>query len=225
MKLPDYVGIPMLVVLAGAFLSAIGAFMLNAQQNRERLQASQQRELAEKALREKSEEIARLTRENLAFTTGGSSFGYALPVFESAAGSRRIQLMVALEGDYPLYDVRVRVRDYSQALSFEEIRRRVDAHALTREAERRGESQFDVGTVGPGQAPSFGSRNLDPRDHLHLGIWIHARNGTVAQNFAVRRMNGHWLLAIRAVREATGIVVFDSVDSNWPRDSEGNVIW
>jgi len=68
--MPAYLTLPTLLVLAGAILSAVGAFVVTVRQNQEKLKSASQRAQFESELRSKSDEIASLNREIAASITG-----------------------------------------------------------------------------------------------------------------------------------------------------------
>ena len=109
--------LPAIVVCFGAMLSAIGAVWLAMNQSND-----------DRILREKSEEIAALAKQNatlaqenaavnkelVSLLTGGDSYCYLLPGFNVAGDAARrghADIEVLHSGKYPLYDVRIRVVD------------------------------------------------------------------------------------------------------------------
>jgi hypothetical protein len=66
----------MILVLPGAFLSAIGAFLAAYRDNQEKIQSANQRAQFERELRTKSDEIAGLNRQIAQSITGGDSYCY-----------------------------------------------------------------------------------------------------------------------------------------------------
>ena len=77
-RMPAYLTLPTLLVLGGAILSAVGAFVVTVRQNQEKLKSASQRAQFESELRSKSDEIASLNREIAASITGGDSFPIAM---------------------------------------------------------------------------------------------------------------------------------------------------
>ena len=102
----QYLSFPMILVLLGAILSAIGVFLATVRQNQEKTQSAVQRAQFESELRAKSEEIAKLNRAIAESITGGDSYCYV----QLGNASRHGALLAVIhQGAYPLYNVTVRI--------------------------------------------------------------------------------------------------------------------
>lgn len=96
------------IALAGAIIAATGATATQRYQSQE--QARHQEELTG-LYKTKSNELAALNDKILKYVTGGDGFGYLHPLHQGA----QLNYFLRHHGDYPIYDVSVRVYDISQA--------------------------------------------------------------------------------------------------------------
>jgi hypothetical protein len=212
----------MALLLLGAVASAVGATMTAYQTNRERAENAEKQAAAERVLREKTEEIARLNREIAASVTGGSAFPYMSVAGEP--GGIPDNPMVTLHNDsgYPLYDLSFRLVDFDEAdklkgrktVSFEEVLGTV-----------RG-----VGNVGPKQIVFIG-RILPlsmTATRKTFNVFFTARNGSFSQHFQFRRIEGHWQVATKMSRDLPdnkSEPIYERVDPLFPKLPDGSPDW
>ena len=213
--MPQYLNLPMILVLVGGLLAATGAFMATLKQNQEKLASATERAKFESDLRAKSEEIAELNKKIAASVTGGSSFCYALPF-----GDRAGKFIVTNDGDFPLYDVSVRIVDLDE---FEKmIQGAYSIEDLTR-------NTLQIGNLAPRSASAFGPLPGDwDRDYIRLNLFFSARNGFVTQELRLRRVDGTRRRASRVKRslpDGSTELVHTHVDDEFPRESDGSIAW
>jgi hypothetical protein len=197
-------GMPAFVVVFGALVAAGGA-----------LWSEMERTKFERELRGKSDEIARLNREIMDSVTGGDSWCRLLLLpSESVPGSGKGEVCIKYEGQYPLYDLFVTIRDMT----------------ATNRAIQAGESDYveryektiNVGNLGSGkysmQITQWDLPSTDEQDYV---IDFEARNGRWRQSYKFRQVNGRWAVATR-VFKTTGSggprVLYESVSHDFPRN-------
>lgn len=144
--------------------------------------------------------------------TGGDSACYVTgpaPVEDIWNGLR-----VEHIGAYPLYELGVRVTDYDIV--------RIPVQPLL-----IGKPAYITHGIGA-LAPNF---HMEVPWCLHLGgstsrrfdLLFTARNGVCTQLVRFKKIDGKWCLATKLVRDA--VVLYESVDSAYPRDPSGDVDW
>ena len=206
----DYFGGPEIVILMGSLIITIGAVLTSKRQTK-----------SESELRAKSDEIAELNRRIVASVTGGDSFCYiSLQLGDGATNTPDI--LVVHEGQYPLYDVQIRIVDLDK---MEQIKNR-DKLTL-REIMEQTEDRLEIGNLSLGQARFMSAINLPEADIKRFNFFITARNGFVTQLIRLRRINALWKSATKVTREHEGEeqVLLEKVDPEFPRDESGQVQW
>lgn len=213
---------PVLIVLAGAVLSALGAAWTAMRQ----IDSARQRADFEKELRLKSDEIASLNKQLLANVTGGESYCY-LDMPGYATSSEVVTPMLFHEGEHPALDVSVHIANITERIA------RWKAPTNAPLAERLASDMFDSemlfhGNVSPGKGMMFAPITL-PADanEQRYEVRISARNGSVIQRFTFLRIDGQWAPAVQTVRvKADGSQsVTERIPPNFPRRSDGTFAW
>jgi len=220
----DFLGGPAFVILCGSLLVAWATFWIrspNRKKQRERLVffgatvsivgafwASSQQTANERRVAELNERIA-------SSITGGNSFAYIAltPVALSAYG-----LTVIHQGEYPLYDLNVRIVDLAkwgkkQTRSLFEL--------------QKDEQHMRVGNLAAGQASLLGSVQIDS-DSTNWNLFFDARNGFWTELLRIRRVGAELKYAIKVKRNSkTGEAetVFEKVDPGYPQTEAGQVDW
>lgn len=192
-----FLGPPGLMMLA-AILGAIGA-----------LWASHQKSRFEQELRERSEETIRTI-------TGGDSFAY-LDLAALGPGDNSAILLLIHEGDYPLYDLHVRLLDVQK---FNQIKGSISLQKLA-----SAETNMNVGTVVAGFAQTRGPFDLGSGNERDFNVSFTARNGGFHQELRFRRVGNQWVRATRVTRGATNPPLLQIVDPNYPRNADGGIDW
>ena len=175
---------PMLgvIVLIGAFLSALGSFLVLARQSRIsegiRTQVEENLRRTEENLKQTHEVITRIEK-TIAHITGGDSFCYVVLANFTA---NTALLGVIHDGQYPLYDVDIRIHDLEKAA-------RLSGMSIS-ERLAQTDTKWKVGNLGPRQSIMLQGWELPAADHQDYNIFISARNGFINQMLRLRRVNG-----------------------------------
>jgi len=217
-----YLTLPMVLVLVGTISNTIGAVWTMYRQNRERAESAEARAEAEKALRQKTEEIAQLNREIAASVTGGDSYP-CVRVVGGPMGIGDTPLLTVLNaGRYPLYDVSVRIVD------FDLFQEKVEHNPSLRiEDVLAAQKSYQLGNLGASQVHLLERVQLPSDGHAKgFTISLLARNGSVTQALRFRRVNGTWVFAFKVMRDdAHSTVLLESVEPTFPRNPDGSVAW
>lgn len=206
----ERIGSPAVVVVVGAFITAGGA-----------LWSSSERTKFERELRDRSDEIADLNRKIAASVTGGDSFCYAAMGSVGVAGENAALLMVVHQGEYPLYDVNLRIVDLP------EFRRAVDAGQLSLAGP--GETTVDVGNMSARSARPIQVWQLPDGDQASYNVFFNARNGFWSQSLRLKRVGGEWKSATQVSKDIMGDekppLLHEQVDPEFPLNEQGEVEW
>lgn len=224
--------LPSIVILLGALLSAAGAFWSNHRAEQEKVNSAESRSRFETELRKKSEEIselnktiaaradeiAELNKKIAASLTGGDGFCQVL-FGEMIKGS--YGMVVENNGDYPMYDVSIRVTDADVI------------HRTLHDGEQEDlfrkiledSAVVQVGTVPAHQTQMRPSGFELFKDSSNFSIFISARNGTFTQITKRRKVSGEFVRAVRITRDQDGKILHEQVDPKFPRNSKGQVDW
>ncbi len=202
--LKGFINAPAALIFIGVIISAIGALWASSEQTK-----------SERELRRKSEEIAKLNREIVASVTGGDSFCYLI---ELLGDPNRPFRCVNHQGQYPLYDVTIRISDLDKLEALK--------GDLTLEKIAQTETYLKVGNLGPGQGRFMGMWELADTDQKRYNIFISARNGFFTQLLRFRRVKGRWVRATKVYRESEEEkVLLEKIQPEFPRDESGQVQW
>ncbi len=168
--------------------------------------------ISEKQLRQKSEEITDLKNHIASSITGGTSFAYIVPVFQSANASPI--LTVVHQGEYPLYDLSVRI---------------VDLAKLGEKAPSLSEMKGSgIGNLAPNQAAPLGNVQING-ESLRWNLFFSARNGFFTEELRVQRVGSDWKTAIQVTRSnptsGETKTLFEKIDPGYPRGYDGKVEW
>ncbi len=225
-RLTNYLTLPMVLVLLGGILSAVGAFVATMRQNQEKAQSASQRAEFEKDLRQKSEEIAELNKQIAANVTGGDSYCY-LFVSQPGEKSNSSGLILMNEGKYPVYDISVKIDDVEHLVEIakNELMNSEEATSWTQTTAllSRASKVFRPGNLGPNQATELGELQLPTGDKQSYNIYIIARNSYVVQTIRFRRINGTWKRAEKI--QVNGKVLRETIQPDFPLNEKGQVQW
>ncbi len=220
----EFLNLPMMLIVIGALLSAFGAFLATYRQNQEQIKSANQRVEFESALRAKSDEIAELNKTIAASITGGDSFCYySLTNFgtDSAIAS------VLPEGNYPLYDVVIRIADVEDLIEVSKN------PSLTVEEILSKDKVLNLGNLSGKQAVLLGTVKLPHSDNIRYSISITARNGMFGEEIRLKKVKGVWKSAMKVTRinssgetpDAPDTLLKEFVDPDFPRNKDGQVDW
>lgn len=141
---------------------------------------------------------------------GGNSFCFA-NLSQSYLGERNLTIMH--QGDYPLYDLTVRVVDLDK---FNEYSGNPEyAHVF--------EKTFSIGTMLPKQFNNLCTVSIsDQENSKSFNIFFSARNGMFHELLRLKKINNEWVSAIKVDREKT---LLESVSDNYPKNTAGEIEW
>ncbi|MDT4952105.1 MAG: hypothetical protein QOJ02_243 [Acidobacteriota bacterium] len=151
--------------------------------------------------------------------TGGDSFGY-LSVFGSNASPG---LMLAHKGDYPLYDVQIRIVDLDVLDKIAQSSKQITFENLA-----PSETVHNVGNLNPNQSILIGRINLPTdKDEKGFNVFIMARNGQISQPLRFRRVNGVWYGAYKVERIDVNPprLLMERSDPEFPKNARGEIAW
>lgn len=172
-------------------------------------------------------EIAELNRKIAATLTGGDNYCYFLPS-RPGEKSNIADLMLINEGEYPLYDISIKIDDVEKLLGIikdEQKKGNLPYDSRTRVNTMLFEASkiLRVGNMGPKQAVELGGLHLPNTDKKSYNIYITARNGSFMQVLRFRRVNSKWKMAMQVRRGAK--VLEESIDPDFPRNAKGKIDW
>jgi hypothetical protein len=200
------------LILLGAILSAIGA-----------LWAFQQKASFERELRVKSDEIAELNKEIVKSVIGGDSFCY-LTIMSLDPRTNSGILTVIHQGDHPIYDVTARIADLQKMEVLEEKMKATGSNILDFQEVMKANTIIQIGNMAKGPSASpIGPFSLGTGIERGFNIFFSARNGVFTQLLRMKKINDKWINAAKVERD--GKVLFEKIDSDFPRNSDGNVDW
>ena len=189
--------VPFFLVLAGAVMSAVGAYLLQLRSDRAILTAKM--ELTESM-------------------TGGASFCY-LNITAIDKNNKSGKWVVVHQGEYPLYDVQISVVDLDEFRQIKNIT--FENLVTTRDIISIGNISPSLAVMLGSQV------NIAGRNELKFNIFITARNGFAMQTLRMKFVDGKWHRATKVIKHEDGKdkVMFEKIDENYPRDQHGNVDW
>lgn len=192
-------------------------------------------------LQEKAEQIAQISQKNSELSlanselnkkiansvTGGDSYCYV--IVGNPTKSDTVDLMLKSEGEYPLYDVEIKIHDMEQRVK-----------NLNREKMKnpsRNLSTYDffslinksakiikIGNIGPNQGYFLGDIQLPVDSNIaRYDMEIMARNGRVLQMVQFRKVNNTWIKAEKIVFNQK--VVSKNISPDFPQDAESKYLW
>ena len=151
--------------------------------------------------------------------TGGDSYCYL-----NAVGTADYRdLVLVHQGDFPLYDLQIRVVDLDKFYAIAEA----NPHP-TREQLAAADSVYYLGTLNPNQAQIICNLRLPAdKDEKGYNVFILARNGELSEPLRFRRVNGTWRQAFRVEKtEANPSKArIEKVENGFPRNEKGDVHW
>lgn len=223
----EYLTLPMSLVLIGGILSVIGAFLATHRETEEKEKSANQRVKFEQELRSKTEEISELNKTIAATVTGGDSYCYFSPNRPNPK-TNIVDLQLLNEGKYPLYDVQAKINDLEKSDAI--LKEGIEKNELPLGSETERNAKFSpattviqVGNITPSTQLSYGGLVLPATGKQSYIINITARNGYIVQRLSYRQVNGIWKIASQV--SFKGNIVKEQIEADYPRDSEGKVIW
>lgn len=162
----------------------------------------------------RSEEIAKLNETIAASVTGGDSFCYLMLASLGVSSPNGAILTIVHQGNYPLYDVGIRMVD------LEKLEKEHSA-ALFRDL------NFNAGKVSPNSARALRGWDLPNADRQRYNVFISTRNGFSTQLIRLKRVNEQWKLATKVFKDEgkTTTVLYERIDDDYPRSKGRSVDW
>jgi len=202
-----------------AFLAAIFVAGAALWAKREAVQKDAEKSRAAAAfqseLRERSDEIAKLNGRIANLVTGGNSFCYFTPILGN--GPVPVTWAIAINGDFPLYDVTAEITDLQKANALGNNPTFAEMMAT--------KSSVVIGSLPPGVARNIG--NIFPPSGSYRSFKVHffARNGGLAETIKMKLVDGKWLTAICVIRMSDGEVLLEQIPAGFPVSPDGKVNW
>ena len=141
---------------------------------------------------------------------GGNSFCYVCVAVEHL-GNRL--LVVNHEGDYPLYDLSIRVVDLEK----------FNEHIGNPENMHIYQQTFSIGTMLPRQRNNLCAIPISNHEvSKSFNIFFSARNGMFHELLRLKKINSEWESAIKVEREKT---LLEAISNNYPKNSDGEIDW
>jgi len=198
-----------------------------------------EQERATVAIRTQGHDIAVLAARNVdltsqltSWTTGSDGFCYYdYGNYADSPGNKVMRVLVHV-GNYPIYDVSCKVVDATA------LRILANQGAVTMESLSGLQRSTSLGTIHPNDI----AQNMFSKSHHYQGdfelvpisseserqeysIAFSARNGMWYQDVILERVNGRVLTAYRVRRADSRKIIFDHVDTGFPRKEDGTVEW
>ena len=162
-----------------------------------------------------SREAAKVNHRVLGSISGGDSFAYLKFIFQGKDSYRPL-VVVIHQGEYPMYDVKVRIVDQDQW-------NKIGRTDTSLEALREAETYIEIGNLPPKRVSMPRLRWQMPyRQEVNYLVEISARNGSVTELLRLRRVAGEWRWALRVTRDMEGkIPLVEEIEPEFP----GKVTW
>jgi hypothetical protein len=182
--------------------------------------------LLQKRLLSQSGIIAGLSVSGINTTTGGDSFCYMM----FGGDTHDMRPAFFHQGQYPLYDLNVRIVDIKMA----EVPAGIVGQALL-DFINKAEVKIHLGNMGAGSSFWSERHSTLPFDRSHnaFNVFFDARNGFWHEALRYRDVGTHRAMALIVWREALGgrvfspkeLVIFKKVDKDFPLHESGEVKW
>ena len=162
---------------------------------------------------------AELNKQIASSITGGASFAYIVPTFFDPTHTSPMLTLVH-QGEYPLYDLTVRILDMA---TFDNLMRQNNSSS----DKLREEVQLSISNIAPNQKSMLKTVQLGT-DPLKWNLFFSARNGFFTELLRIRRVGNEWKTALKVIRTrspSNDQVLFEKIDSGYPRSKDGQVEW
>ncbi len=215
-------------VLFGTLLSIKGQQIINDKTSIElQNKAKKIEELSEKNIK-LSEENKNLVLESTAIITGGDSYCY-IDILPAINNSNTIDLHLAREGGYPIYDISLRIDDCEEVdriFKEEQMVTKFHRESLAKSMERLSKASkvFPVGNLGPNRGLLLGDLTLPSNaDKKSYFVDITSRNSYITEKIIFRRVEGKWKIAYKVMRNNK--IAKEFVENGFPENDKGEVEW
>lgn len=136
--------------------------------------------------------------------TGGDSFCRFM-IEATSLQVDTLRLMAIHEGEYPLYDLQVRIVDLEKFDSFK--------GNLNWDNYRAADTVLEIGTLNPGMVTPSVTFSLKGFKNRNFNIFCTARNGSFTQLLRLRLIDGKWKSGVKITR-GSGAVLWHSDEDN-----------
>jgi hypothetical protein len=164
-------------------------------------------------------ETAEINKQIASSMTGSASFAYIIPTFFDPTHNSPMLTLVH-QGEYPLYDLTVRILDMA---TFDSLGRQNNSYS----DKLREEVQLRISNIAPNQANMLNTIQLGT-DPLRWNLFFSARTGFFTQLLRVRRVGNEWKTALKVIRTRSpsdNQVLLEKIDSGYPLRKDGQVEW
>jgi len=204
----DLIGGPSVLIFIGALVAAIGGFWAQIRQTRfER-------------------EIRQETEDSLKTITGGDSYCF-MAIVDTARVSETA-LVIANNGEYPLYDIQVAIFDLSVFPKLKESVRQnnfQDLRELFPQPVRRW--TINISNLSPHTVFSPSPIKIDPNKGIEYYIRLSARNGIVHQKYGLLFRDNGWVQARQIFKwdsvGKTYRLIEEKIDVQYPLDDQSHI--
>ena len=164
-------------------------------------------------------EIVEVNKQLASSITGGASFAYIVPTFFDSTHNAPMLTLVH-QGEYPLYDLTVRIFDMA---TFDNMELKNNSYS----DKLREEVQLSISNIAPNQARMLKPVQLGT-EPLKWNLFFSARNGFFTELLRVRRVGNEWKTALKVIRTRSPSidqVLLEKIDSGYPLSKDGLVEW
>jgi hypothetical protein len=85
--------------------------------------------------------------------------------------------------------------------------------------------RVNLGTLPPGTSRLIGPISFPGKTNLRFHFEASARNGGTTQLLRMKLIDNKWVMATKVTKSATGAVIYEKTDKEYPKDPNGNVLW
>jgi hypothetical protein len=228
MNIHPLITVGIVMIAMGTILTYIGQQINNDKSNKELIGKSEKIESLSEENKTLIIEINKLNKKISADLTGGEGYCYFMPS-RPGQNSNIVDLMLMNDGDYPIYDISVKIDDVEKMMEIlhkekEAGKLPYDSMTLSNAMFAKASIVIQVGNMGPHQYAQLNGIQIPPDvDKKSYNIHITARNGTLTQILRYRRIDNKWKMALQIMKE--GKVIKEDVDEDFPRNEKGKIDW
>lgn len=156
------------------------------------------------------------SNESASLITGGDGFCYLV---NEGVPSPPFPAFVIHQGEYPLYDVQMRIVDLLEPF------RPMPLPGRSKPVDQG--LNFPLGNFSPNASVQLSKVLPVNDDKASFNVFFSARNGFWIEDLRLRLVNGDWKKAIQVFRndDPAQKPIFREVDKGYPTEPDGNVKW
>ncbi|PKA06416.1 hypothetical protein [Leptospira harrisiae] len=148
------------------------------------------------------DKIETKTNQLIDYVTGGKSFPLVLIGTINSKTNVGI-ISISHQGDYPLYDVSIRIVDLQE---FEKIKDNFNINNM-----HRSDKNFNIGNLIPKTALQIGDWLVQNQPKQDYNIFMFARNGSFTQMIRFRKKNEKWIFATR-IKNKDNEIIYENIN-------------